>query len=57
MVSDGTGDLISMVWNSFFQGPVAFTFVFSCAVVGWAFPVVDYVSFWASGIGTFGCMT
>ena len=28
-----------------FQGPVAFTCVLSCATVGWAFPVVDYVSF------------
>ena len=32
-------------WNSFFQGPVGFTYVFYCAVVGWAFPVVDYISF------------
>ena len=45
VVSDGTGGLISMVWNSFFQGPVGFTYVFSCAVVGWVFPVVDYISF------------
>ena len=45
VVSDGTGGLISMVWNSFFQGPVGFTYVFSCAVVGWAFPGVDYISF------------
>ena len=43
--SFGTGGLISMVWNSFFQGPVSFTFLFSCAVWGWTFPVVDYVSF------------
>ena len=39
MVSDGTGGLV------FFQGPVGFTYVFNCADVGWAFPVVDYVSF------------
>ena len=45
VVSDGTGGLISMVWNSFFQGPVGFTYVFSCAAVGWAFPVVDYICF------------
>ena len=45
VVSDGTGGLISMVWISFFQWPVGFTFVFSCAVVGWAFAVVGYVSF------------
>ena len=44
-VSDGTGGLIAMVWNSFFQGCVGFTCVFSCPVVGWAFPVVDYISF------------
>ena len=37
MVSDGTCGLI--------QGPVGFTYVFHCAVVGWAFPVVDYISF------------
>ena len=41
---DGTGGLISMV-NSFFWGPVGFTYVFSCAVVCWAFPVVYYISF------------
>ena len=41
VASDGTGGLLSMVWNSFFLGPVGFTFVFSCAVVGWAFPVVE----------------
>ena len=45
VVSDGTGALISMVWNLLFQGPVGFTYVFSCAVVGWAFLVVDYISF------------
>ena len=45
VVSNGTGGLISVVWNSFFQGPVGFTYVFCCAVVGWAFPVVDYISF------------
>ena len=45
VVSDGTGSLISMIQNSFFQGPVGFTYVFSCAVVSWAFPDVDYVSF------------
>ena len=44
MVPDGTGGLISMVWNSFFQGPVGFAYVFCCAGVGWAFPVVDYIS-------------
>ena len=45
MVSDGTDGLISMVSNSFFQGVVGFTYVFSCAVVSCTFPVVDYVSF------------
>ena len=45
VISDGTDGLISVVWNSFFQGPVGFTYVVSCAVVGWAFPVVDYISF------------
>ena len=45
MVSDGPGGLISMVRNSFFQGLFGFTYVFSSAVVRWAFPVVDYVSF------------
>ena len=40
VVSDGTGGLNSMVSNSFFQGSLGFTYVFSCAVVGWAFPVV-----------------
>ena len=45
VVSDGTGGLISMVWNSFFQGPVSFTYVFCCAVVGCTFPVVDSISF------------
>ena len=34
MVSDGTGGLISMVSKSFFQGPVGFTYVFSCAPRG-----------------------
>ena len=58
VVSDGTGGLISMVLNSFFQGPVGFTYVFCCAVVGCKFPVVDYISvFCASGIGSFGCMS
>ena len=42
MVSDGTGGLISMVINSFFQGPVGFTYVFSCAVVGWPFKCHPY---------------
>ena len=42
VVSDDTGGLISIVWNSFFQGPIGFTYVFSCA--GWASPVIDYVS-------------
>ena len=45
VVSDGTGGFISVVWNSFFQGPVVFTYVLSCAVVGWAIPVIDYISF------------
>ena len=45
IVSDGTGGLISMVSKSFFQGPVGFTYVFSCATGGWAFPVVDYLRF------------
>ena len=44
-VSDGIGSMISLVQNSFLQGPIGFTYVFSCAVVGWVFPVVDYVSF------------
>ena len=39
VVFDGTVGWRSMVWNSFFEGPVGFTYVFSCAVVGWAFPV------------------
>ena len=26
VISEGTGGLISMVWNSFFQGPVVFTY-------------------------------
>ena len=45
MIFDGTGGLISVVYKYFFQGPVGFTYAFSCAVVGWAFPVVDYISF------------
>ena len=45
MVSDGTGGLISIVRNSFFQGPAGFIYVLSCAVVGWAFSVVDYIIF------------
>ena len=45
VISDGTGGFISLVCNSFFQGPVGFTYVFSCEVVGRAFPVVDYISF------------
>ena len=58
VVSDGTGGLISMVQNSFFWGPVGFTYVFSWGIVSWAFPVVDYISFFcASGIGSFGCMS
>ena len=57
VVPDGTGGLISMVRNSFFQGPVGFTYVLSCAVIGWGFPVVDYISFHASRIGSFGCMS
>ena len=58
LVCYGTGGLISMVWNSFFQWPVGFTCVFSCAVVGWAFPVVDWYQFLcASGIGSFGCIS
>ena len=36
---DGTNGLISMVWKSFLEGPIGFTYVFSCAVVGWASPV------------------
>ena len=60
VVSDGTAGLISMVRNSFFQGPVGFTYVFSCAVGGWAFPVVDYISFlcicsWIFWMDGFGC--
>ena len=31
--------------------------MFICAVVGWAFSVVDDISFCASGIGSFGCMS
>ena len=45
VVSDGTGGLASVVWNSLPQGPSSFTHVFSCAAVGWALPVVDYISF------------
>ena len=39
--------VVWFLWSKtlFFQGPVGFTYVFSCAVVGWAFPVVDYISF------------
>ena len=44
VVSDGTGGLISMLWNSF-----------SCAVVGWAFPEVDYISSLYIWNGSFGC--
>ena len=42
VVSDGTSGLISMVWNSFFQGPVGFTYVFSCAIVGWD-SIAEYI--------------
>ena len=45
VISDGTGGLISVSRNSFFQGPVGFTYVFNCAVVGWAFPVVELYQF------------
>ena len=45
MVSAGTGGLISVARNCFFQGSVGFTYLFSSAVIGWAFPVVDYISF------------
>ena len=45
VISGGTSGLISLVSNSFFRGPVGFTYVFSCAVIGWALPVVDYISF------------
>ena len=38
--------VVWFLWSeTFFQGPVDFTYVVSCAVVGWAFPVVDYISF------------
>ena len=45
VVSEGTDGLISMVWNSLFQGPIGFTCVLNCAVVDWKFPVIDYVGF------------
>ena len=57
VVSDGTGGLISMIWNSFFQGPVGFTYVFSCAVVSWAFQWWIISVFCASRIASFGCMS
>ena len=56
VVSDGSGSLISNLWNTFFEWCIGFTYAFSFAIVGWAFPVVDYVSLWASGIRPFGCM-
>ena len=45
VVSDGIDGLISMFWNSFFQEPICFTYVFSCAVVDWEYPVIDCASF------------
>ena len=36
VVSAGPGCLIFVVWNSFFQGPVGFIYVFICAAVHWA---------------------
>ena len=45
VASHGTCGLISMVWNSFFQGPIGFTYLFSCTVVGWAFTLIDYNCF------------
>ena len=41
VVSDGTDGLISMGLKLFPQRPFGFTYVFSCAVVGWAFQVMD----------------
>ena len=41
----------------FFCGPIGFTYIFSCAIVGWTFPVIDMSIFWASGIIYFGCMS
>ena len=38
--------VVWFLWSeTLFWGPVGFTYVFSCAVVGWAFPVVDYINF------------
>ena len=38
--------VVRFLWSeTFFQGHVGFTYVFSCAVDGWAFPVLDYISF------------
>ena len=45
VVSGGTGGLISVVCNSFLEGPIGFTCSFSCAVVGWAIPMIDYGNF------------
>ena len=57
MVSDGTGGFISMIWNSFFEGPIGFIYVISHGVVGWAFPVIDYVSLLSIWNWIFWCMS
>ena len=51
--------VVWFLWSEtlFFQGPVGFTYVLRGAVVGWAVPVVDDVSFLKSGMGSFGCMS
>ena len=45
VVSGGTGGLIFYGLKLYFMDLLGFIYVFSCAVVGWAFPVVDNVSF------------
>ena len=54
VVSDG---LISNVWNSFFWGPIGFTYY--SAVELWAghFQWQIMLVFWASGMGCFGWMS
>ena len=45
MVSDGPGVFIFYGPKLFLSGTFCFTYVFSCEVVHWAFPVVDYNQF------------
>ena len=39
--------VVQFLWSEtlFFQGPVGFPYVFNCTVIGWAFSVVDYITF------------